>query len=1272
MEEEEEEQLPDLNTTFVLSSPKDTGHEAGFSDKQVNLMGFGDSGSSGHLLVEGQLAPKDNASEANKSIEPITLPGSVQKPRNSVPQSQTTSRPQTSRSADQVNQKTTEQRPKTAEAVGSISQQPPVSKSKEESARPRTSLGIEGRNKAEVSKSPPNVQKKAIKKRPKTAFSGSKVDLGLTDQPLSEAQRILHAPIAKHRPYTAGVVLGGTATFPGNSEHPEGPLFKTRPFSPLRSTGSQFLDGRPRSPPNIPCHEFVPHRVPSARTRVPTQPHTLALKSQNSRVLDIAERFLDSPLLKSPKDGLLSPEMSLAVHSQEQDQKKVEESHKKKKESRSKSKSVTSQSKFNQTAPLDNTSSFFDSFEYHAVPRPATSPPLSNSVKPEELLSFLAHTQNRNRLLDVTPRTISLMGSTFLESKISTARQKSRSSVRKHSSEPLPGLSLEPISKLVSMNATAGKTTHRLEMLRINPSLYGPFSGKKETCPTVRRLREIMAREERSGQHCKDGFGPSMTPDTGHSVVSTLQNKPEWTGSTFLFDEQHTGGGPLKGAGKRLSISNRSALLSHTRSDPIFVTSKTYKQPSVMSSKERSTQRAQLLKTLENALESVSKNDILELGAMRRPGQSVIMVAEALCVVFGMHPLSWKTAHKQLLRNSYTLISLLGCIDPDAVTEKRFLALKQYIQHPLMQPEVVRLTSKPMVGLCRWLHSLYAVVEDRLGKQVEQAIDEPPRLASIFEPYPTNQAGEINQRLESRSKSDVELGKLLIDACQRDSLGPLKELAGELEGPNYFDELGRHAVHYATSAEAVQILIDLWGNEPSIIDAVDRNGATPLMLACRDGYLAAAKALVQFGANPHLKDSHNLSAGEGFQENVSKETQAAIISFLGVHTAVDEPTPSIQESLPVLNPADGFEVEEAPLGDQCAAPVITQEPMDNPDTESARAPANNLVDSVRFVNNGVEIFDSLNEFDKVHQAEHQDSIAVPAEPGKGTGDALRNLELQILSPPLSDEENLYEDGAECSQAGSSQPTAKASHVGIPFGDGEQPSSNEHNDHPGEYSYEQEQDQNPEEDDYDDHEDNSGEDAYAEHPEEDGYEQSGEAAYQQDFEASSILPQNMEKESRHDAHSEQQNPDEEEYEQSGEDAYQQDFDASSAVPQNKENESCNVKHPDEDEYEQSGEDAYQQDFEASSVLHPNMEKESPNREHPQHQNSEEGDEHDHYEQSGEDAYQQDFETNSVIFPDKGSTKKPGSSSKDASEQKLEASHDADSENEYSEEEDQEDT
>ena len=57
----------------------------------------------------------------------------------------------------------------------------------------------------------------------------------------------------------------------------------------------------------------------------------------------ILNKCLTSWYFFLPAQGLLSPEMSLAVHSQEQDQKKVEESHKKKKESRSKSKRSATQ-----------------------------------------------------------------------------------------------------------------------------------------------------------------------------------------------------------------------------------------------------------------------------------------------------------------------------------------------------------------------------------------------------------------------------------------------------------------------------------------------------------------------------------------------------------------------------------------------------------------------------------------------------------------------------------------------------------------------------------------------------------------------------------------------------------------------------------------------------------------------------------------------------------------------------------------------------------------
>ncbi|ETN08753.1 hypothetical protein PPTG_11582 [Phytophthora nicotianae INRA-310] len=141
---------------------------------------------------------------------------------------------------------------------------------------------------------------------------------------------------------------------------------------------------------------------------------------------------------------------------------------------------------------------------------------------------------------------------------------------------------------------------------------------------------------------------------------------------------------------------------------------------------------AEAIPALENAvkaLQTLTKGDITEIKAMKKPPDGVKLVMEAVCIMMRVPPVKvkdpaggtkkvddyWGPAQKSLLGDTRFLQNLLE-YDKDNIPVEAMDKVRPYTANPDFQADKIRKASVAASGLCSWVHAM--VVYDRVAKVV--------------------------------------------------------------------------------------------------------------------------------------------------------------------------------------------------------------------------------------------------------------------------------------------------------------------------------------------------------------------------------------------------------------------------------------------------------------------------------------------------------------------------------------------------------------------------
>jgi len=130
------------------------------------------------------------------------------------------------------------------------------------------------------------------------------------------------------------------------------------------------------------------------------------------------------------------------------------------------------------------------------------------------------------------------------------------------------------------------------------------------------------------------------------------------------------------------------------------------------------------------ALNSLSKDDLVKLKAMKTPPAGVLLVAEALCVMFNVKAAKvkspdgkgkvddyWQPSKKVLFGDPLLLMKLME-YDKDNIPTEVMKKVLPFEHQADFHPDVVKKGSVAAGAICKWVHAM--IIHDRVAKNVEQ------------------------------------------------------------------------------------------------------------------------------------------------------------------------------------------------------------------------------------------------------------------------------------------------------------------------------------------------------------------------------------------------------------------------------------------------------------------------------------------------------------------------------------------------------------------------
>lgn len=166
---------------------------------------------------------------------------------------------------------------------------------------------------------------------------------------------------------------------------------------------------------------------------------------------------------------------------------------------------------------------------------------------------------------------------------------------------------------------------------------------------------------------------------------------------------------------------------------------------------------------------------------MKSPPPGVILVSQAVCIMFGVEPLKvkdpaggnkkvddyWEPAKKKLYGDTNLLRKLIE-YDKDHIPESVILKVKPFEADPNFSPEAVAKSSVAAAGICKWVRAM--IVYERVAREVG------PKRAALAE-----SEAVLKQAQESLATAKAEL-KVVLDTLKglEDGLAAAKQKSAEL------------------------------------------------------------------------------------------------------------------------------------------------------------------------------------------------------------------------------------------------------------------------------------------------------------------------------------------------------------------------------------------------------------------------------------------------------------------------------------------------------------
>ena len=176
------------------------------------------------------------------------------------------------------------------------------------------------------------------------------------------------------------------------------------------------------------------------------------------------------------------------------------------------------------------------------------------------------------------------------------------------------------------------------------------------------------------------------------------------------------------------------------------------------------------LESAYKALDALEKKDIAELKVFTKPPDAVLMVMEAICILFKVKP-DWDSS-KKLLSDSQFMRKMQE-FDKENIQEATMKKLRKYVEMPNFNAEAVEKVSRACKSMCMWVIAME--LYSRVFKQVA------PKRKRLEEAQETLESTRAKLAEKAAALADVELQLDKLKATYENSVSSKKQLLEKME-----------------------------------------------------------------------------------------------------------------------------------------------------------------------------------------------------------------------------------------------------------------------------------------------------------------------------------------------------------------------------------------------------------------------------------------------------------------------------------------------------------
>jgi dynein heavy chain len=176
------------------------------------------------------------------------------------------------------------------------------------------------------------------------------------------------------------------------------------------------------------------------------------------------------------------------------------------------------------------------------------------------------------------------------------------------------------------------------------------------------------------------------------------------------------------------------------------------------------------LEAAYKALDSLEKKDVAEMKAFAKPPELVVLVMEAVCILFKAKP-DWDSSKKLL--GDPQFLKRIQEFDKESLNDAIAKKLKKYIENPSFTPEAVEKVSRAARSMCMWV--LAMDIYTRVNKEVE------PKRKRLLEAQTSLETTKAKLDEKTRQLQEVEAQLQQLKQQYEESIASKKTLSEKME-----------------------------------------------------------------------------------------------------------------------------------------------------------------------------------------------------------------------------------------------------------------------------------------------------------------------------------------------------------------------------------------------------------------------------------------------------------------------------------------------------------